>query len=157
RANLAPISPGHERICSMSRSNRLSRREFVGAGIAAGAITAPLLADTAKEEKRPKRDPEALLAALLEGNKRFAKGESKQPRRTPKDFLAVAEGQNPVAVVVACSDSRVTPELLFDQGIGDLFVIRVAGNIITGARATVKGSIEYAVAELDVRLVLVMG
>jgi carbonic anhydrase len=59
--------------------------------------------------------------------------------------------------VVGCSDSRVAPELLFDVGVGDLFVVRVAGNIISGAGPTVKGSIEYAVAELGVSLIVVLG
>jgi len=58
---------------------------------------------------------------------------------------------------VGCADSRVPPELLFDQGVGDLFVIRVAGNVVSGAGPPVKGSIEYGVAELGVSLVLVLG
>ena len=60
-------------------------------------------------------------------------------------------------MIVTCSDSRVAPELLFDQGLGDLFVIRVAGNIVTGTGPAVKGSIEYGVAELGSPLVLVLG
>jgi carbonic anhydrase len=60
-------------------------------------------------------------------------------------------------VIVGCADSRVPPEILFDQGVGDLFVVRVAGNVVSGAGATVKGSIEYAVAELNVSLVMVLG
>jgi carbonic anhydrase len=66
----------------------------------------------------------------------------------------LAAGQKPVAALVACADSRVAPELLFDQGVGDLFVIRIAGNYVDGAGASVKGSVEYAVAELGVPLVL---
>jgi carbonic anhydrase len=62
-----------------------------------------------------------------------------------------------VAVIVGCADSRVPPEILFDQGVGDLFVVRAAGNVISGAGAVVKGSIEYAVAELGVSLVMVLG
>jgi carbonic anhydrase len=62
-----------------------------------------------------------------------------------------------MAVIVGCADSRVSPELLFDQGIGDLFVIRVAGNVVSGAGPPVKGSIEYGVAELGVSLVMVLG
>jgi carbonic anhydrase len=97
------------------------------------------------------------MARLLEGNKRFVKGELAHQGRKPEDFRALAEGQSPVAVVVGCADSRVPPELIFDQGVGDLFVVRVAGNVISGAGASVKGSIEYAVAELGVRLVVVLG
>src|SRR5262249_58858291 len=73
------------------------------------------------------------------------------------DFRPLAEGQAPLAVIVGCADARVAPELIFDQGVGDLFVVRVAGNVVSGAGASVKGSIEYAVAELGVRLVLVLG
>ncbi len=71
--------------------------------------------------------------------------------------MPLAEGQAPLTVIVSCADSRVAPELIFDQGMGDLFVVRVAGNVITGAGDSVKGSIEYAVAELDVRLIMVLG
>ena len=62
-----------------------------------------------------------------------------------------------MAVIVGCADSRVSPELLFDQGVGDLFVVRVAGNVVSGAGTPVKGSIEYGVAELGVSLVMVLG
>jgi carbonic anhydrase len=98
-----------------------------------------------------------VLQRLLEGNQRFVKGETSSPRRGPDDFRPLAEGQRPVAVIVGCADSRVPPELLFDQGVGDLFVVRVAGNVVKGAGPPVKGSIEYGVAELGVSLVMVLG
>jgi carbonic anhydrase len=101
--------------------------------------------------------PDAVLRKLLEGNQRFMKGETAAPRRKPEDYAKLAEGQTPLAVIVGCADSRVPPEILFDQGVGDLFVVRVAGNVVSGAGATVKGSIEYAVAELNVSLVMVLG
>jgi carbonic anhydrase len=97
------------------------------------------------------------LKDLMEGNARFVKGEATSPRRTPADFRAVAEAQYPVAIVVSCADSRVSPELVFDSGVGELFVIRVAGNVVDGAGVTVKGSIEYAIAELNVPLIVVLG
>jgi carbonic anhydrase len=97
------------------------------------------------------------LRDLMDGNARFAQGASTSPRRSPVDFRAVSEVQNPIAVVIACADSRVSPEILFDSGIGELFVIRVAGNVVDRAGVTVKGSIEYAVAELNVPLVVVLG
>jgi carbonic anhydrase len=78
-------------------------------------------------------------------------------RRRPEDFAALAEGQAPNAIIVACADSRVAPELVFDQGVGDLFVVRVAGNVVSGAGPVVKGSLEFAVAELGVRLIMVIG
>ena len=97
------------------------------------------------------------LKDLMDGNARFAMGEATSPRRSPADFRAVSEAQIPIAVVVACADSRVSPELLFDSGVGELFVIRVAGNVVDRAGVTVKGSIEYAVAELNVPLIVVLG
>jgi carbonic anhydrase len=97
------------------------------------------------------------LRDLMDGNARFAKGEATSPRRKPADFRAVSGTQTPTAVVIACADSRVSPELLFDAGIGEVFVIRVAGNVVEGAGAAVKGSIEYAIAELNVPLVVVLG
>ena len=103
----------------------------------------------------PPPDPGAVLAEVLEGNKRFMKGQtSLLTRKRPQDFAELAEGQAPSAVIVACADSRVAPELIFDQGVGDLFVVRVAGNAVTGAGPIVKGSIEYAVAELGCRLIM---
>jgi len=145
----------------MQPADRPSRREFiqrvtVAAGVAglSGLVwRSPLRA--ADSSSRPK--PEAVLEQLLEGNSRFVAGKLLHPRRGPKDFTALAEGQAPLAVIVGCADSRVAPELIFDQGIGDLFVVRIAGNIVSGAGPTVKGSIEYAVAELGARLIMVLG
>ncbi|HXJ77299.1 MAG TPA: carbonic anhydrase [Candidatus Methylomirabilis sp.] len=98
-----------------------------------------------------------MLRDLMEGNARFKSGQTTAPRRQPSDFAAVAEGQSPEAVIVGCSDSRVPPEIVFDQGVGDLFVVRVAGNVVSGTGVIVKGSIEYAVAELNVPLIMVLG
>jgi carbonic anhydrase len=98
-----------------------------------------------------------VLKQLLAGNKRFVSGELQNPRRTRDDIRAAAKAQYPIAVIVACSDSRVAPELLFDMGVGDLFVVRVAANVVDGAGVTVKGSIEYAIVELHVPLIMVLG
>jgi len=96
----------------------------------------------------------APLERLLAGNERFNHFTSVHPDEDLKHRLQEAEKQHPFAVVLTCSDSRVAPELIFDQGIGDLFVIRTAGNIIGGVEL---GSIEYAVEHLGVRLLVVMG
>lgn len=96
----------------------------------------------------------AVLDKLLEGNRRFAESASTHPRQSADRRLETAQGQNPFAVIVGCSDSRVPPEIVFDQGIGDLFVIRVAGNVIDDHAL---GSIEYAVEHLGVQLILVLG
>src|SRR5207248_5469899 len=97
------------------------------------------------------------LRELLYGNHRFMAGKRLTPRGSPEEFRTLTHGQFPEAVIVSCADSRVAPEILFDVGVGDIFVVRVAGNIIGGAGVTVKGSIEYAVAELNVPLILVLG
>ena len=140
-------------------ADRSSRREFMrlsGLVVGATGLALPTIARAA-DPPASKRDPDAVLAQLLEGNKRFVKGELAHPRRRPEDFAPLAEGQAPIAIIVGCADSRVGPELVFDQGVGDLFVVRVAGNIVSGAGPSVKGSIEFAVAELGVRLIMVLG
>lgn len=95
------------------------------------------------------------LEQLKEGNRRFVAGE----RRIDAGALAVrraelTQGQTPFAVILGCSDSRVPAELVFDQGLGDLFVIRVAGNIVA---PSLVGSVEFAAAQFGTRLVVVMG
>src|SRR6516162_8251414 len=148
----------------MRPSPYLTRRDFVGLSglIASGLVVAAdgaagRSAGAESAGKPSAAGPDEVLRKLLEGNRRFMKGETTAPRRKPEDFAKLAEGQTPRAVIVGCSDSRVPPEILFDQGVGDLFVVRVAGNVVSGAGATVKGTIEYAVAELNVPLVMVLG
>lgn len=91
------------------------------------------------------------LDRLIQGNQRFLRGECKAYAGFRADL---ANGQNPFAVVVGCSDSRVPAEIVFDVGLGDLFVVRVAGNIVAPSQI---GSVEFAVAQFGIRLVLVMG
>lgn len=97
---------------------------------------------------------DAALELLKAGNERFAKGQSKHPHEGKNWRKRLASGQKPFATILGCSDSRVIPALIFDEGFGDLFVIRVAGNIVD---QDVKGSIEYAVEHLDTHLVVVLG
>lgn len=94
------------------------------------------------------------LQKLEAGNERFASFHPIHPDQTLQRLQELEKGQKPYAVVVSCSDSRVPPELVFDQGLGDLFVIRTAGNVIGDFEL---GSIEYAVEHLGVSLVVVMG
>src|SRR3954465_4855466 len=122
------------------------RRDFIGL-LPAGALAA---------QSRRLTGDEA-LKDLLEGNERFIAGKTLNPRRSPADFSKLAPAQAPDAVIVGCADSRVPPEILFDQGVGDLFVIRVAGNVVSGAGPTVKGSIAYGVVALGAPLVVVLG
>ncbi len=94
------------------------------------------------------------LAQLVEGNRRFATGQLQHPHQDAARRAEILPGQSPLAVVLCCSDSRVPPEVVFDQGLGDLFVVRTAGHVLDAA---VLASVEYAVDHLGTRLVLVLG
>lgn len=98
--------------------------------------------------------PEAAMARLVAGNERYASGFSAHPNNDLARRGVVAKGQSPFAVILTCADSRVAPELIFDQGLGDLFVIRVAGNVVDDA---VLASIEYAAIHLGTSLVMALG
>jgi len=91
---------------------------------------------------------------MIEGNKRYVSERATHKHQDSQRRLEVKNGQNPFAVVISCSDSRVPPEIIFDQGIGDLFIIRLAGNIVDDAAL---GSIEYAVEHLGVKYIMVLG
>ena len=97
------------------------------------------------------------LQQLMSGNQRYVTAQVTQllhPHQTPQRRAEVAQGQHPFAIILSCADSRVPPEIVFDQGLGDLFVVRVAGNIVDDV---VTGSIEYAAEHLHVPLLVVMG
>lgn len=94
------------------------------------------------------------LAELKSGNRRFMEDHPAHPHQTRERLHALETGQHPIAVVISCSDSRVPPELVFDQGLGDLFVIRNAGNIVDDYEL---GSVEYAVEHLHTGLIVVLG
>lgn len=98
--------------------------------------------------------PQEALEKLIDGNHRFASEALEHPNRSREDRLATAEGQMPFAVIVGCSDSRVSPDILFDQGIGDLFTVRVAGNVIGPIELD---SIHYSALYLGSSLILVLG
>ncbi len=91
---------------------------------------------------------------LADGNKRYVDAKLSHPDQTAERRTEVAKGQHPFAAIVSCSDSRVPPEVIFDQGLGDLFVIRLAGNILDDAAL---GSLEYAVEHLGVKHIMVLG
>gem|GEM_PF-278285 len=94
------------------------------------------------------------LKKLLLGNERYIAGKCIHPHQTLDRRREVADIQNPFATVIACSDSRVSPEIIFDQGLGDLFVLKVAGNVLNDM---ILGSLEYSVQFLSVQLVVVLG
>ncbi len=94
------------------------------------------------------------LQKLIDGNKRYVEAKLTHPNQSTDRRQSLADGQQPFAIILTCSDSRVSPEIIFDQGLGDVFVIRVAGNIVDDIGL---GSIEYAAAHLHAPLVMVMG
>jgi carbonic anhydrase len=112
-----------------------------------------LAADPAHPEQ-PSIAPTEAISKLKEGNGRYVSGNLQHPGQTTEWRTDLAKSQHPFAVIVSCSDSRVPPEIVFDQGLGDLFIFRVAGNVIDDHGL---GSIEYAVDHLNVRLIVVLG
>ncbi len=158
--------------------SQLSRRQFFqfGTGIVgAGSLTAWLgtgalaqsldssarqpqdnLLAAASDHAHPTSDlsPEAALRQLVEGNQRFVAAKRLNPHEDVARLTEVAAGQTPFAAILSCADSRVVPEIVFDQGIGDLFIVRVAGNI---AVTEDVASEEYAVGVLGVPLLVVLG
>lgn len=131
----------------VSVSNCVSRRGLLALGgiaFAGVGCAPPANADT----------PATALERLLSGNRRFMRGASRHPHQSVRHLRETAAGQHPFAVTIGCADSRVAPEILFDQGLGDLFDDRVAGNLVD---ELMLGSIEFAVEEFDAPLVVVLG
>jgi carbonic anhydrase len=103
---------------------------------------------------QPSVAPAEAISKLKDGNGRYTSGSLQHPGQTTDRRTELANVQHPFAVIVSCSDSRVPPEIVFDQGLGDLFIVRVAGNVMNDEGL---GSIEYAVDHLGSRLILVLG
>lgn len=123
--------------------------------LAASIILMTAIGCKKQETKTPSENKnQTQIEKLVSGNQRFFEEKTIHPHQNKKSILENQNAQHPFAVVLSCSDSRVSPEILFDQGIGDLFVIRNAGNLISDID---MGSIEYAVEHLDVKLVVVLG
>lgn len=135
--------------------SKLNRRFFLGAGGAvAGSVALGGLGSSAALAADAGLTPDAVLANLLAGNKRFVASKCKHPHLSRERIGVVSKGQHPFAIILGCADSRVAPELLFDQGVGDLFVNRVAGNAVD---PLLLGSMEYAAEEFVPPLVMVLG
>ncbi len=98
--------------------------------------------------------PADVWTSMLEGNRRFVAGEPRHPRQDAERRHELAHAQRPTAALFGCSDSRLAAEIIFDEGLGDLFVIRNAGQVVSDS---VIGSLEYAVAVLNVPLIVVLG
>jgi carbonic anhydrase len=99
-------------------------------------------------------DPYYGLKKLIYGNKRFAENKSIRPRQTDEDLRNTELGQKPFATIIGCADSRVPNEIIFDQGVGDLFITRTAGQVMAEAS---YGTIEYASEVLNTKLIVVLG
>jgi len=123
-------------------SNRILKSQILLLALAGAAPAADNLA------------PDQAWKVLLEGNARFANSAPAHPRQGADQRRALANTQHPFAAVLACTDSRVPTEIIFDQGLGDLFVARTAGHVLDEA---VLGSLEFAVERLGIRLVVVLG
>ncbi|MBT5550257.1 MAG: carbonic anhydrase [Nitrospina sp.] len=95
-----------------------------------------------------------IIKELLEGNQRYITGGALHPHQSFEHRLELTKGQKPIAAILTCADSYVAPEIIFDQGLGDLFVLRVAGNVVNDIFI---GSLEYAVEHLNVSLLMVLG
>src|ERR1044072_5288647 len=102
----------------------------------------------------PNSNPVSAWKALREGNDRFVAGQPEPPSQSIQHRASLADGQKPTAVVFGCADSRVAAEIIFDQGLGDMFVVRTAGHVLDSA---VLGSIEYAVGRPHVPRITALG
>jgi carbonic anhydrase len=139
-------------MCNACVAAGLSRRAMLGAGLAAMAA-APLAGVAQAQPVRAAETPDAALKLLADGNARYVSNQM-----TERDFSASrasrAQGQKPFAAILGCADSRVAPELAFDQAPGDLFVVRVAGNFVTTEGLA---SLEYGAAVLGTKAIMVLG
>src|SRR5881394_343735 len=134
----------------------MKKTQLAACFIIAGLLGAPHFAQAADpaHSDQPSVAPAEAIAKLKEGNGRYTSGNVQHPGQTAERRTELAKTQHPFAAIVSCSDSRVPPEIVFDQGIGDLFIVRVAGNVINDEGL---GSIEYTVDHLGTRLILVLG
>jgi carbonic anhydrase len=143
------------REMSVTKRTKSGGHSRAGAGKFLASATGPPRSLARKgAESKPPADAAEALSRLKEGNRRFARGKMRHAHEAAKWREHLEGSQQPFATILACSDSRVPPELVFDQGFGDLFVIRVAGNVVA---SDVVGSMQYAIAHLHTPLVLVMG
>lgn len=148
----------------VGRRNLLKLAGIGGAGIAASAVAGKLILSGEEAEaqttpttteKRPRPvSPEEALKKLLRGNERFIAGKRDNPNQSKLRLLETSVAQYPYASILGCADSRVPAEIVFDQGLGDLFVVRVAGNV---ASQTAIGSLEFSSAVLGSQLIVVVG
>jgi carbonic anhydrase len=145
---------------SNNRQFNLSRRNSlkfvagaIGTGILAARAGAELAAPAPAMAETP-TTPDAALQKLIDGNKRFVENKRQNPNQTLARVTEVAQTQKPYAAILGCADSRFPSEIIFDQGLGDLFVCRVAGNVATPEE---KGSLEFGTLVLGAKVLMVVG
>jgi carbonic anhydrase len=143
-------------MCNICSSLAMSRRGLFSTGVAALAVTASASVVPSVARAQPARSaatPDAAYGLLMEGNARYVSGKMNE-----RDFsagrAARSKGQAPFAAILGCADSRIAPELAFDQEPGELFVVRVAGNFVTPDGL---GSLEYGAAVLGTKVIMVLG
>jgi carbonic anhydrase len=141
-------------MCHVCEVSSLNRRGFFAAGVGAVVLSASACATAPQQARSPPvraaDTPDAAFARLMEGNGRYVLGQLNQ-----RDFSATraarSQGQAPFAAILGCADSRVAPELVFDQAPGELFVVRVAGNFVTPEGL---GSLEFGAAVLGTKVIM---
>jgi carbonic anhydrase len=161
---------GRTQSSSIDGLARSTRRRFLRTAVAAGSAlavaavasgpaarvaSAAILPTLDARAETPSVSADDALKMLMDGNARYVASKAEHPRQSPERREEVATGQHPFAIILGCSDSRVGPEVVFDRGLGDLFVIRVAGNTLDQDSAL--GTIEYGLEELGAPLVMVLG
>jgi carbonic anhydrase len=149
---MATDNPGRERL--LSRRTLLQQAAVGGAALSAFGWPAGRTAHAADPPSGDRLTPDAAWLRLLEGNRRFVDGKPQAPRRDAARRAEVAETQHPFAAFLSCADSRVPLEIIFDEGIGDLFVVRDAGNITT---PEVIASLEFGTLVLGAAVLVVVG
>ena len=144
---------------SCASSDQHKQDEVVAVVPASVPISAPALEVHVAEHAAPAEhvegiDPDKAMAWLQHGNTRFVKGKLRKDGQSHKDIARLSSGQHPHSILITCSDSRVPPEVVFDQKLGEVFVVRTAGEALD---PTSVASVEYAVAHLGARNIVVMG
>ena len=144
----------NDRQVNLSRRNAL---KFVAGAIGTGVLAAGAGADLAAPEPAIAQNdltPDAALKQLMDGNKRFVESKRQNPHQDFGRLTEVAKAQKPFAAILGCADSRFPSEIIFDQGLGDLFVCRVAGNVVTSEET---GSLEFGTLVLGAKVLVVVG
>ena len=143
-----------------NQKGHLSRRnllKFSAGFVGTGALTAGLGSKLVFTDQAVAQDditPDRALQRLMEGNQRFVNGKRQNPNQDMARLAEIAKTQKPFAAILSCADSRVPSEIIFDQGFGDLFICRVAGNIATPEEI---GSLEFGTLVLGAKVIMVMG